>query len=89
MKETTLMHEIAAALNEQGHGIDLTGTSNTLFQRLKTEMDGKLIIIDEANQLKWPVLELVRGLSDIGGPSLILVGTDILAKRLVEARGRV
>lgn len=90
MKEKTLMQEIAKALNEKGAGIDLGGTSNTLFQRMiGGPVEGCLIIIDEANQMKWPVLELLRGLSDIGGAGLILVGTDILAKRLVEARVRV
>lgn len=89
MQEKTLMQEIAKGLNEKGAGIALGGTSNTLFQRIKDEAQGRLIIIDEANQMKWAVLELLRGLSDIGGAGLILVGTDILAKRLVEARVRV
>jgi DNA transposition AAA+ family ATPase len=89
MQEKTLMQEIAKGLNEQGASIDINGTSNTLFQRIKEMVDGRLIIIDEANQMKWPVLELLRGLSDIGGAGLILVGTDILAKRLVEARVRI
>jgi DNA transposition AAA+ family ATPase len=89
MQEKTLMQEIAKGFNAKGAGIALGGTSNTLFQRIKDEAQGKLIIIDEANQMKWAVLELLRGLSDIGGAGLILVGTDILAKRLVEARVRV
>jgi len=89
MQEKTLMQEIAKGFNAKGAGIDLSGTSNTLFQRIKDETEGKLIIVDEANQMKWPVLELLRGLSDIGGAGLILVGTDILAQRLVAARVRI
>lgn len=89
MGDKVLLEEIAAGLNTNGAGIDVSGTAPTLFRKIKNECAGKLIIIDEANQLKWVTLEKLRGLSDIGGAGLILAGTDILAKRLVEARVRV
>lgn len=89
MGDKALLEEIALGLNAQGASLDVTGTAPTLFRKIKAECRGKLILIDEANQLKWPTLEKLRGLSDIGGAGLILAGTDILAKRLVEARVRV
>jgi len=49
---------------------------------------GKLILIDEANQLKMgESLEKLRGLvRHTARGKIVLAGTDILAKRLVEAR---
>ena len=38
-------------LNAQGHAIDPQGTSNSLFYKLKQVVNGKLIIVDEANHL--------------------------------------
>lgn len=89
MGDKALLEEIALGLNAQGDSLDVSGTAPTLFRKIKGACDGKLIIIDEANQLKWSTLEKLRGLSDIGGAGLILAGTDILAKRLIEARVRV
>jgi len=89
MGDKALLEEIALGLNAQGASLDVTGTAPTLFRKIKAECAGKLILIDEANQLKWGTLEKLRGLSDIGGAGIVLAGTDILAKRLVEARVRV
>lgn len=89
MGDKALLEEIANGLNALGESLDVTGTAPTLFRKIKGACAGKLIIIDEANQLKWTTLEKLRGLSDIGGAGLVLAGTDILAKRLVEARVRV
>ncbi len=89
MGDKALLEEIAMGLNARGASLDVSGTAPTLFRKIKGECAGKLIIIDEANQLKWATLEKLRGLSDIGGAGLILAGTDILAKRLIEARVRV
>lgn len=87
--DKALLQEIAADMNKRGTDIDVSGTAPTLFRRIKEECKGMLLIIDEANQLKWPTLEKLRGLSDIGEAGLILVGTDILAKRLVAARVQI
>lgn len=97
MGDKILLTEIAEGLNERGHGIEIGGTAPTLQHRIKSATKAhfaktgrsELIIIDEANQLKWATLEKVRALSDIGRTGLILCGTDILAKRLVEARVQV
>lgn len=89
MGDKALFEEIARGLNERGRSIQISGTAPTLFRKIKAECDGVLLIIDEANQLLWSTLEKLRGLADIGGAGLILCGTDILAKRLIEARVRV
>lgn len=61
----------------------LTGSSNTLFQRMKDveNLSGLLIIADEANHLTWSTLESLRGLSDRGA-AVILAGTGILTRTL-------
>lgn len=76
-------------LNTQGHAIDPQGTSNSLFYKLKQVVNGKLIIVDEANHLSWQVLERLRALSDQSGAAVILSGTDILERRFKDARVRI
>ena len=44
-----------------------------------------MIIVDEANHLKWAQLERLRCLSDLGKCGLILVGTDILMRTITTA----
>ncbi|MEM6728928.1 MAG: ATP-binding protein [Pseudomonadota bacterium] len=87
--DKVLLQEIAHGMRQRGVSIDASGTAPSLFRRIKAECEGMLIIIDEANQLMWPTLEKLRGLSDIGRAGLILSGTDIMAKRLLEARVRI
>ena len=79
MGDKALLEEIAMGLNARGASLDVSGTAPTLFRKIKGECAGKLIIIDEANQLKWATLEKLRGLSDIGGAGLILAGTALLS----------
>lgn len=50
--------------------------------------EGKLIIIDEANHLRWPMLEMLRSISDIGGAGLVIAGTDLLAKKFTHPQIR-
>lgn len=90
MKEKTMLQELVRALNKAGHSIDPNGTSNTLTQRIiHGDIGGKLILVDEANHLKWPALEALRGLSDIGQCGLVISGTDLLAKKFVHPQIRV
>jgi type II secretory pathway predicted ATPase ExeA len=89
MGDKALLEEIAQGLNDRGCSVEINGTAPTLFRRIKDVCADHLLIIDEANQLKWSTLEKLRNLSDIGGAGLILVGTDILAKRLIAARVQV
>jgi DNA transposition AAA+ family ATPase len=88
MGDKALLEEISAGLNAQGEAIDVSGIAPTLFRKINGLCTKKLIIIDEANQLKWATLEKLRGLSDIGGAGLILGRTDILTRRLIEVRVR-
>lgn len=78
---------IVEQLNQQGAGLDTKGTGNTLFKRLVASgaLNGKLLIVDEANHLRWAVLEILRSLSDLSGAGLVIVGTDILGQRLASA----
>lgn len=90
MKEKTLLQELAFRFNEAGYSIDTNGTSNTLIQRLiRLAPEGQLIIVDEANHLRWPVLEMLRSISDIGGAGLVIAGTDLLAKKFTHPQIRV
>lgn len=90
MKEKTLLQELAYQFNKAGHSIDESGTSNTLIQRLiRLAPEGHLIIVDEANHLKWPALEMLRSISDIGGAGLVIAGTDLLAKKFTHPQIRV
>lgn len=90
MKEKTCLQELAHAFNRAGIAIDETGTSNTLIQRLiRARPEGRLIIVDEANHLRWPTLEMLRSISDIGGAGLVIAGTDLLAKKFTHPQIRV
>lgn len=76
---------IAEGVNAKGAGIDTSGTGNTLLKRLIPVLAGRMIIVDEANHLRWAVLEILRSLADLSGCGLIIVGTDILGKRIASA----
>lgn len=69
----------------RGITVDPTGTGNTLFKRLIGVLEGQLLIVDEANHLKWAQLEILRCLSDQGKCGLIIVGTDILSRTIAAA----
>ena len=90
MKEKTCLQELAHAFAKAGYPIDASGTSNTLIQRLiRQGTEGKLIIVDEANHLRWPTLEMLRSISDIGGAGLVITGTDLLARKFIHPQIRV
>ncbi|MEG9884152.1 MAG: ATP-binding protein [Hyphomicrobiales bacterium] len=84
-----LLTELARGLCDRGVDAPLRGTCAGLMAALNRVCVGRLILIDEANHLNWHALELLRALSDIGGAGVVLVGTDMLAQRLNEARTRV
>lgn len=85
ISDKDMLRLIVEAANEKGLAIDPTGTGNTLFKRLISALEGRLIIVDEANHLRWAQLEILRGLSDLGKCGLIIVGTDILSRTLAQA----
>lgn len=47
-----------------------------------------LLLVDEANKLRWDGLELVRYLADECGFGVILIGTELYESRFVDARTR-
>lgn len=85
ISDKDLMLLIARACVAKGVNIDLTGTGNTLFSRMLQVLAGRLIIVDEANHLRWAQLEKLRSLSDLGHCGLVIVGTDILARTISTA----
>ncbi|MCF6432633.1 ATP-binding protein [Leisingera sp. MMG026] len=90
MGDKHMLQELARAYDTRfGTNMELAGTSNTLFQRLVAEgLDGKLLLVDEANHLRWRSLEVLRGLSDKGA-GLILSGTDLLSKTMTHPQIRI
>ncbi len=90
MNGKTLLQELAFAFSKAGRPVDEIGTSNTLVQRLiRTAAPGQLIVVDEANHLKWPTLEMLRSISDISGTGLVIAGTDLLARKFTHPQIRV
>ncbi|PID36850.1 MAG: hypothetical protein CR993_03085 [Rhodobacterales bacterium] len=90
MNGKTLLQELAFAFSKSGRPVDEIGTSNTLVQRLiRTAAPGQLIVVDEANHLKWPTLEMLRSISDISGTGLVIAGTDLLARKFTHPQIRV
>lgn len=85
ISDKDLLRLIVEAANRKGLSVDPSGTGNTLFKRLLPVLEGRMIIVDEANQLKWAQLEILRSLSDLGHCGLVIVGTDILSQRLAQA----
>ncbi len=90
MGDKHMLQELARAYDARfDTTMQLVGTSNTLFQRLnEAGLNGKLIIVDEANHLKWKSLEVLRGLSDRGA-GVILAGTDLLSRTMTHPQIRV
>ncbi len=89
MTDRMLINELARAFVAKGFAIDLAGTSNTVFVRLMEISEGQLILVDEANHLYWQRLEKLRAISDKTGAAVILCGTDLLARRLVNPNTKI
>lgn len=85
ISDKDLLRLIVEDANAKGIAIDPNGTGNTLFKRLIAAMEGRLIIVDEANHLRWAQLEILRSLSDLGKCGLVIVGTDILSRTIAQA----
>lgn len=62
------------------------GSANTLIEKLEGVVRGKLLVVDEANHLRWQQLELLRYLADEAGMGLILVGTDLMDRSFKDGR---
>ncbi len=86
ISDRDILRLIVEAANSKGIAVDPAGTGNTLFKRLISVLEGRLVIVDEANHLKWAQLEILRCLSDQGKCGLIIVGTDILSRTIAAAQ---
>ena len=62
------------------------GSANSLVGKLEGMVAGKLLVVDEANHLRWQQLELLRYLADEAGMGLILVGTDLMDRPFKDGR---
>lgn len=63
-----------------------SGSASTLLTKLEHRCSGKMIVIDEANHLRWQQLEMLRYLADEAGARLILVGTDLMDRPFKDGR---
>ncbi|MHC8398810.1 AAA family ATPase [Pseudomonas sp. MDT1-17] len=77
MSTKSLMLDLCVAL-----GLEVTtGTAAGLIARARPLVKNRLVIVDEANHLKWPQLEGLRFLADEAGMALLLMGTDIMNRQ--------
>lgn len=88
MHDKGLMKAVCRAYNAKGTFMDDSGTASSMLERLLDVVEGQIIFVDEANHLAWRRLEKLRALSDLGGASIILCGTDLLARHLNHYQSR-
>lgn len=62
------------------------GSANSIMRKLLPLAAGRLLVVDEANHLRWQQLELLRYLADEAGMGLILIGTDLMTRPFKEGR---
>ena len=62
------------------------GTIDSLLTAICNEIDGRLIVLDEANHLTWKHLEQLRYLPDEAGAGLLLIGTELLERSFLDGR---
>lgn len=77
---------LAAKIHAAFGGEKTPGSANTLVGKLEAIVAGKLLVVDEANHLRWQQLELLRYLADEAGMGLILVGTDLMDRPFKDGR---
>lgn len=90
MAKKSILQEIAIEF-EKKHTVaaPVKGTADTFFRWLRDQdLNGVLIIADEANQLSWATIEVLRGLSDRGA-GVVLVGTGVLTRTLKLAQSQI
>lgn len=73
-------------LFEAFNGEGLPGSANSLLGRLEVIASSRLLIVDEANHLRWQQLELLRYLADEAGMGLLLVGTELMNRPFTDGR---
>lgn len=61
-------------------------STNAMVARLESKVQGRLLIADEANHLRWQQLELLRYLADEAGMGLLLIGTPLMDRPFTDGR---
>ncbi len=77
---------LALKLFEAMGGERVPGSANSLIGKLEGMAAGRLLIVDEANHLRWQQLELLRYLADEAGMGLLLVGTELMDRPFTDGR---
>lgn len=70
-----------------GVGLEGPGSADRLLGR-GDQGERALLIVDEANKLGWRVLETLRYLADECGVAVLLIGTELYARKFSDARTR-
>lgn len=77
---------LAAKIYAAFGGEKTPGSANSLVEKLEAMVPGKLLVVDEANHLRWQQFELLRYLADEACMGLILVGTDLMDRPFKDGR---
>jgi len=84
--EAALVRAVATALGyDSGRG----ESTDAITDQAACRAEGILIVVDEANHLRWQHLERLRWLSDEAGAGILLVGTDLLSRTFRDGRNRI
>lgn len=85
LSEHALARRVAEGLGvENPHG-----STDAILDVCERHADGRLIILDEANHLRWQHMERLRYLSDESGAAILLIGTDLLHRTFQDGRNAV
>jgi len=77
---------LAIKLHTAFGGVQLQGSATTLLAKLEHLTADRLLIVDEANHLRWQQMEMLRYLADEAGMALLLVGTDLMDRPFRDGR---
>lgn len=77
---------LAAKVYTAFGGEKSSGSANSLVEKLEPMVPGRLLVVDEANHLRWQQLEILRYLADEADMGLILVGTDLMDRPFKNGR---
>lgn len=79
-------HQVLRAV-AQAVGIEGPGAAERLLSR-ERDAERQLIVVDEANKCGWRVLETMRYLADECGFAVLLIGTELYARKFTDSRTR-
>ena len=85
MSRYALLGEVTAAAGIEGPS---TRWMRMLSEWGPSQSDRPILILDEANKLRWQALEALRYLADECGFAVLLVGTEIYERQFVSAKTR-